>query len=97
MKRFIFLNFSIIIFSQIVFSQTPTPTPFDDDDIVKISTTLIQVDVTVTDKKGNPVKDLKAEDFEIYENGKKQKITNVSFISAQTENNLGGSYPGTTV
>ena len=65
------------------FSQTstPTPKPAEDDDVVKISTTLIQIDVTVTDKDGKVVKDLKPEDFEIYENGKKQEITNFSFVS----------------
>ena len=31
--------------------------------LLKISTSLIQIDVTVTDKKGNVVTDLKAEDF----------------------------------
>jgi VWFA-related protein len=59
----------------------PTPTP-GDDDVVKISTNLIQIDVTVTDKKGNVVSDLKPEDFEIYENGERQEITNFSFVSS---------------
>ena len=68
-------------------SQTPTPTPAEDNDVVKISTTLIQVDVSVTDKKGNVIKDLRAEDFEIYENGKKQEITNFSFVAAGSESN----------
>lgn len=65
-------------------AQTPTPTPkpaADDDDVVKISTTLIQLDVTVTDRKGNVVTDLKPEDFEIFENGEKQEISNFSFVS----------------
>ncbi len=66
------------------FAQKPaqTPKPADDDDVVKISTNLIQVDVTVTDSKGKIISDLKPEDFEIYENGKKQEVTNFSFISA---------------
>ncbi len=64
------------------FSQTPQPTatPVAEDDIVKISTNLIQIDVTVTDKKGNVITDLKPEEVEIYENGKKQDISNFSFI-----------------
>ena len=62
-------------------TATPTPKPADDDEVVKISTTLIQIDVTVTDKDGKVVKDLKPEDFEVYENGKKQEITNFSFVS----------------
>ena len=68
------------------FSQTstPTPKPVEDNDVVKISTTLIQVDVTVTDKEGKIIRDLKPEDFEIYENGKKQEITNFSFVSVDS-------------
>lgn len=69
-------------------SQTPNPTASPtpkstspDDDVVKISTTLIQVDVTVTDKSGKIVTDLKPEDFEIYENNQKQDITNFSFVA----------------
>jgi VWFA-related protein len=62
-------------------TSTPTPKPAEDDEVVKISTALIQIDVTVTDKDGRVVKDLKPEDFEVYENGKKQEITNFSFVS----------------
>jgi VWFA-related protein len=57
-------------------------TPPDDNDIVKITTNLIQVDVTVTDSKGKVLSDLKPEEIEIYENGERQKVTNFSFISA---------------
>lgn len=91
MKNLIFLIFVSLSIIINTFSQTPSPTPTpkpvenEDDDIVKISTTLIQVDVTVTDKKGKIVTDLKPEDFEIYENGKKQTITNFSFISSSPE------------
>jgi VWFA-related protein len=62
-----------------------TPTPPDAGDVVKISTNLIQIDVTVTDKKGNVVTDLKPGDFEIFENGKKQDITNLSYIPLISE------------
>src|SRR5829696_7834502 len=63
-------------------AQKPVPTPqVDDRSIVKISTDLIQVDVTVTDKNGKVVGGLSREDFEVFENGKKQTISNLSFIS----------------
>jgi len=75
--------FTIILFSSIfLFAQD---TPDDTEDVVKITTTLIQLDVTVTDSKGNPVKDIKPEEIEIYENGEKQKISNFSFISGAAE------------
>ncbi len=74
----------IFLFGLAIAAQTPTPTPppvEDDGDVVKISTTLIQVDVTVTDKDGKPITDLKPEEVEIYENGEKQQISNFSFVS----------------
>src|SRR5260221_9215944 len=72
---------AINAFSQQV-APSPTPSPAAENDVVKISTNLIQVDVTVTDSKGKVVTDLKPGDFEIYENGEKQKISHFSFISA---------------
>ena len=83
MKKLIF-TFAFVLFSASTgFSQTPTPKPADDDtDVVKISTALVQIDVTVTDREGKIVKDLKPEDFEIFENGEKQDISNFSFVSA---------------
>ncbi len=86
MKKIILAPLLIFVFGLTAAAQTPLPTPTPpDDEVVKISTTLIQVDVTVTDSKGKIVKDLKAEDFEIYENGEKQKITNFSFVSSVRE------------
>jgi len=41
---------------------------------IRSYTRLVVVDVVVTDKKSQPVTGLKAEDFIIEENGKKQKI-----------------------
>ena len=51
-----------------------------DDDVVRITTNLVQVDAVVT-KDGKQVRDLKAEDFEIFEDGRKQTITSFSYIS----------------
>ncbi|MEW6732304.1 MAG: VWA domain-containing protein [Acidobacteriota bacterium] len=53
--------------------------------ILKVSTELVQIDVVVTDKDGRLISDLKAEDFELFESGKKQPITNFSYISRNPE------------
>ncbi len=85
MKRFLLVLLFLSAGCLAAFSQTPAPTPEEDRDVVKITTNLIQVDVTVTDSKGRIVTDLKPEEIEIYENKKKQEITNFSFINAETK------------
>lgn len=57
----------------------PTPPP-DDVDVVKITTNLVQIDAVVTDRKGNHVTDLRADEVEMLENGKPQKVTEFSYI-----------------
>ena len=42
---------------------------------IRANTRLVTVDVVVTDKKGDPVTGLKAENFTLEENGKRQKIS----------------------
>jgi VWFA-related protein len=45
-----------------------------DEEVVSVRSRLVNVDVSVKDKKGNYVNDLKAEDFTVYENGVRQKV-----------------------
>ncbi|HEV7646186.1 MAG TPA: VWA domain-containing protein [Pyrinomonadaceae bacterium] len=83
MKKLLFLSFFAAVMASAVAAQQPGPTPpvIEDDGVVKISTNLIQIDVTVLDKNGKVVTDLKPEDFELYENGEKQQISNFSLIT----------------
>jgi VWFA-related protein len=72
---------------------TPTPTPApqkpvapsDADDVVRITTNLVQVDAVITDSKGKIVTDLKPEEIEISEDGRQQKITNFSYNVVNSE------------
>jgi len=59
--------------------QTTTP-EIDSQDVVRITTNLVQVDAVVT-KDDKVVGDLPAQDFEILEDGKPQTITNFSYVS----------------
>jgi VWFA-related protein len=88
MKQFSLLSvLCLILQAGTAFAQTPAPTPQTNEreDVVVITTNLIQIDATVTDKNGKAVTDLTQEDFEIYQNGNRQPITNFSFISIQPE------------
>lgn len=44
------------------------------DEVVRVKSNLVNIDVLVKDKKGKYVADLKAEDFTIFENGVQQKL-----------------------
>ncbi len=46
----------------------------DDEDVITIETSLVTSDVLVTDKQGRPVRDLKATDFVVSEDGVPQQI-----------------------
>jgi VWFA-related protein len=51
-----------------------------DEDVVKITSRLVQVDAVVTDKNGHQVTDLTAADFQIFQDGKLQKITGFTYV-----------------
>jgi VWFA-related protein len=60
--------------------------------VIKAQTNVVLVDVRVWDKKGNPVTDLKPEDFKVYEDGVLQHITsfsveNIAELAAATADN----------
>jgi len=59
----------------------PTPLPSEQDEVVRITTNLIQVDAVVIDKEGNQITNLTADDFEVFQDGKAQKIANFSYIN----------------
>lgn len=61
--------------------QTPAP---GDDDVVRITANLVQIDAVVTDRKGQQITNLSDHDFEILEDGRAQKITNLSYVSIKS-------------
>ncbi len=55
-------------------AQDKKPSNADQEDVIKVTSNLVNLDVIVKDKKGKPITDLKAEDFSVSENGAPQKI-----------------------
>lgn len=69
------------VFSKAALSQASPQKP-DDEQPIRISTELVQVDVVVTDKTGKVVRGLTKDDFELSEKGKKQQISFFEFVEA---------------
>jgi VWFA-related protein len=61
-------------------AQQPAPGAQDDEEIVRVTSNLIQIDAVVLDSEGRQVTDLTAEDFELSEDGRPQAITNFSYV-----------------
>ncbi len=74
----------LLVVTSAGFGQTPTATP-DDDRPVKITTSLIQLDVQVTGNDGKPVKGLTEKDFSVYQDGKLQQISAVTFVDEASD------------
>ncbi len=89
------LVFSLLLSVGAQVPQKPLPdtTP---DDVVRISTELVQTDVVVMDKNEQIVADLSLEDFEVYDNGKRQDLQFMEFVSAagRTERSAARIAPG---
>jgi VWFA-related protein len=85
MKNLCILIAVLLTLSLPVLGQT-TPTPAaspDQDDVVRITTKLVQFDIIVVDKDGKQVRDLQAVDFQVLQDGKPQQITNFSYVNTE--------------
>lgn len=76
--------------------QPPPPPPqqrreVQSEDILRITTELVQTDVVVTDRDDQIIPDLKLSDFEVFENGKKQELQFMEFISVNEPGRSEGS------
>jgi VWFA-related protein len=75
-------------------AQTPpsTPqTPTQDEEVLRVTTELVQVDAVVMDKNDQPLTDLKLSDFDVYDNGKKQDLQFMELVSVDAGSRSEGS------
>jgi VWFA-related protein len=67
------VTFAVFLAAIPVRSQDKKQTT-SDDDVIKVTSNLVSVDVIVKDKKGKAITDLRPDDFTVFENGVQQKI-----------------------
>lgn len=82
---FIFRLMSIGIIGWI-FSFTIPVLAQNSDEIIRVDTEIVSFEVTVTDGNGNPVRNLQAKDFRIFEDGIERKIDFFEPIKKQSAN-----------
>ncbi|MBX3278617.1 MAG: VWA domain-containing protein [Acidobacteria bacterium] len=66
------------------FIQSDRQTGRQNDQTIRIGTAEVALDVVVRDKRGRPVKDLTAADFEVYEDGVRQPIQSFRLVARET-------------
>jgi VWFA-related protein len=77
----VFLLFTLTTISPLsTLSQTPSASEPQDDERLVVGTSEVVLDAIVKDKKGRPVNDLKADDFEVYEDGVRQQIASFRLV-----------------
>jgi VWFA-related protein len=79
------LRTSVFIFTlAAAAAQAPAPpSPADTGMVLHFDVNLVQVDAVVTDSKGGRVSGLRAEDFEVLQDGRPQTITNFSYSAGR--------------
>jgi VWFA-related protein len=81
-----------VLLTSVSVAQTPQK-PREEtapDDVIRISTSLIQTDVVVTDKDDRIIPDLKLSDFKVYESGKQQELRFMEFFAPDAGPRLEG-------
>lgn len=54
------------------------------DEVIRFRSDEVRLDVVVKDKKGRPIRDLKPTEFEVFEDGVRQKVESLRFVSRET-------------
>ena len=90
MRKALALTLVIITAVFTVAAQNPPQKPQADEDVVRITTQLVQVDAVVTDKNDQVIPDLKLSDFSLFENGKRQELQFVEYVGADSKPRVEG-------
>jgi VWFA-related protein len=103
MNKLLTIGVTFVLLFSVSLAQTPQnppPSPQDPaaspqdlgpEDVVRISVSLVQTDVVVTDKNDQIISDLNLDDFKVTENGKRQDVKFAQFVSGDAGPRLDGS------
>src|SRR5690349_14518513 len=75
--------FRTILFLLVVLCINVVVVVAQDDDVIRVNTDLVVLNITVTDKAGQYVKGLKASDFKVYEDGVEVQTNMIASFSLQ--------------
>lgn len=97
MKRIFTTGLTLPLLLSLAMAQTTQQQPRQpeaaQEEVIRISTSLVQTDVVVTDKNDQILPDLKLGDFEVYENGRKQDLKFMEFVGVDTGRRTEGTRP----
>lgn len=92
------LTATVLVFqaAALVFAQQPPPPPPvlqapANGPRIEVTTELVLVNVVARDNKGNLIRDLKKEDFTLFEDGKKQSISTFDFENVEEQATAGAT------
>src|SRR5438045_7634232 len=93
MRKALAFFLATAILSAAAAAQTTAPQQpaTQDNEIVRITTQLVQVDAVVTDKNDQVIPDLKLSDFSLYENGKRQELQFIEYVAADSKPRVEGN------
>ena len=82
----------ILIMAQAVVTQTPQkPQPeIAPDDIIRITTSLVQTDVVIVDKDDRVIPDIKLDEIKVSDNGKRQDVKFLEFVTPEAAPRIEG-------
>ncbi|HEX3084054.1 MAG TPA: hypothetical protein VHP99_05995, partial [Pyrinomonadaceae bacterium] len=85
MKVFVTILLAIAVaFSPFRFVSGQEQSPQKPDDVLRVRSSEVRLDIVVKDKKGHAVKDLTPADFEVLEDGVAQRIQAFRFVNGET-------------
>jgi VWFA-related protein len=64
----------LIVILSLLFALLPAKAQEPESPVIRVNARLVQLSVLVRDKKGHPVRGLTREDFQVFDNGREQKL-----------------------